>query len=173
MRATGLPSHKGPEHHETGRPGQHHPGGSPTLGRTFDDGPEQEAQPEDREDCTAWVRPIRRRILRARYQKDRRHERRYSDRDVHQEDGAPPEPGQQQAAAIGPMAIPRPMVAPHAPMATALSLGSRKTSLTMESDEGMVSAAPAPMIAREIRSAVVLNPRLQRRSTRPRKRRDR
>ena len=46
--------------------------------------------------------------------------------------------------AIGPMAIPSPMVPAHAPMARARSPGSRKTSLMMASEAGMVSAAPLP-----------------------------
>src|ERR1700733_13254249 len=63
------------------------------------------------------------------------------------------EPHQNRASnkppAMGPMAMPRPMVPPQAPMAFALSLGSRNTSLMMESDEGMVRAAPAPITARK------------------------
>ena len=62
------------------------------------------------------------------------------------------EPHQNRASskppATGPMAIPRPIVPPQAPMARALSFGSRKTSLMIDSDEGMVNAAPVPMTAR-------------------------
>ena len=46
------------------------------------------------------------------------------------------------------MAMPSPMVAAQAPMARARSAGSRNTSLTIDSDEGIVSAAPAPITAR-------------------------
>ena len=63
------------------------------------------------------------------------------------------EPHQNRASsrppAIGPMAMPRPMVPPQAPMARARSFGSRNTSLMIDSDEGIVSAAPAPMTARK------------------------
>ena len=50
---------------------------------------------------------------------------------------------------MGPTAIPSPMVPAHAPMARARSVGSRNESLMMESDDGMVIAAPAPMTARQ------------------------
>ena len=50
--------------------------------------------------------------------------------------------------AIGPMAMPRPMVPPQAPMARARAVGSRKTSLRIDKDEGIVIAAPAPITAR-------------------------
>ena len=51
--------------------------------------------------------------------------------------------------AMGPMAIPSPMMPPQAPMAFARCLGSRKTSLTMDSDDGIVRAAPTPIMARD------------------------
>ena len=51
--------------------------------------------------------------------------------------------------AIGPMAIPSPAVPAQAPMARARSPGSRKTSLMIDSDAGMVRAAPAPIRARQ------------------------
>ena len=50
---------------------------------------------------------------------------------------------------MGPMAIPSPMVPAHAPMARARSAGSRKVSLMMDNEAGMVSAAPAPITARQ------------------------
>ena len=50
--------------------------------------------------------------------------------------------------AMGPMAIPSPIVPAQAPMARARSPGSRKMSLMIASDVGIVSAAPAPMRAR-------------------------
>ncbi len=50
--------------------------------------------------------------------------------------------------AMGPMAIPSPIVPAQTPMARALSPGSRKMSLMIASDVGIVSAAPAPMTAR-------------------------
>ena len=55
---------------------------------------------------------------------------------------------------MGPMAMPSPMVPPQTPMARARSLGSRKMSLMMASDAGIVSAAPAPMRARNAMSSV-------------------
>ena len=62
------------------------------------------------------------------------------------------EPHQNRASsrppAIGPIAMPSPMVAAQAPMARARSAGSRNTSLTIDSDAGIVSAAPAPITAR-------------------------
>ena len=51
--------------------------------------------------------------------------------------------------AMGPIAIPSPMMPPQAPMARARGLGSRKTSLTMDSDDGIVRAAPTPIRALE------------------------
>ncbi len=50
--------------------------------------------------------------------------------------------------AIGPTAMPIPIVPPQAPMARARSEGSRKTSLMIDNEEGIVSAAPAPMTPR-------------------------
>ena len=50
--------------------------------------------------------------------------------------------------AIGPIAMPSPMVPAQAPMARARSVGSRKTSLMIDNDAGIVSAAPIPMTAR-------------------------
>ena len=50
--------------------------------------------------------------------------------------------------AIGPMAIPSPMVPPQVPMALARATGSRKMSLTIERVAGMVRAPPAPMTPR-------------------------
>ena len=47
--------------------------------------------------------------------------------------------------AIGPSAIPTPITPPQAPMARARRAGSRKTSLMIDSDDGIVDAAPAPM----------------------------
>ena len=52
--------------------------------------------------------------------------------------------------AIGPMAIPRPMVPPQVPMARARATGSRKMSLTIDSVAGMVRAPPAPMTPRHV-----------------------
>ena len=49
---------------------------------------------------------------------------------------------------MGPMAMPSPMVPAQTPMARARSLGSRKTSLTIDSDAGIVRAAPNPMTPR-------------------------
>ena len=51
--------------------------------------------------------------------------------------------------AIGPMAMPSPIVPAQVPMARARSVGSRKMSLMIDSDAGMVKAAPAPMTARQ------------------------
>ena len=51
---------------------------------------------------------------------------------------------------MGPRAMPSPMVPPQAPMARASSFGSRKMSLMIDSDDGIVSAAPAPMTARHV-----------------------
>ena len=63
------------------------------------------------------------------------------------------EPHQNRASsrppAIGPMAMPSPMVAAQAPMARARSAGSRNMSLMIDSEAGIVSAAPAPMTARQ------------------------
>ena len=56
--------------------------------------------------------------------------------------------------AMGPMAIPRPIVPAQTPMARARSPGSRKMSLMIASDVGMVRAAPAPMTARNAMSVV-------------------
>ena len=53
---------------------------------------------------------------------------------------------------MGPMAIPSPIVPPQTPMARARSPGSRKMSLMIASDVGIVSAAPAPMKARNAMS---------------------
>ena len=50
--------------------------------------------------------------------------------------------------AIGPIAIPSPMVAAQPAMARARSAGSRNMSLMIDSEAGIVSAAPAPMTAR-------------------------
>ena len=50
--------------------------------------------------------------------------------------------------AIGPMAMPSPMVPPHTPMARALSFGSRNTSLTIDREDGIVNAAPTPITDR-------------------------
>ena len=50
--------------------------------------------------------------------------------------------------AIGPMAIPRPVVPDQIPMARACSEGSRNTSVMIDSVAGMMQAAPTPMIAR-------------------------
>jgi hypothetical protein len=50
--------------------------------------------------------------------------------------------------AIGPSAMPSPMVAAQAPMARARPAGVRKMSLMIDSDEGITSAAPAPITAR-------------------------
>ena len=50
--------------------------------------------------------------------------------------------------AIGPTAMPSPMVPAQPPMARARSAGSRKMSLMIDNDEGIVSAAPPPMTAR-------------------------
>jgi len=49
---------------------------------------------------------------------------------------------------MGPMAMPRPIVPPHTPMARARWAGLRKRSLMMASDDGMVRAAPSPVTAR-------------------------
>ena len=54
--------------------------------------------------------------------------------------------------AIGPMAMPSPIVPAQPPMARARSPGSRRRSLMMDREAGMVSAAPAPMTARASRS---------------------
>ncbi len=50
--------------------------------------------------------------------------------------------------AMGPIAIPSPMVPAQAPIARARSAGTRKTSLMIDKDAGIVSAAPIPMTAR-------------------------
>ncbi len=54
--------------------------------------------------------------------------------------------------AMGPMAMPSPMVPAQVPMARARSWGSRKMSLMIDSDAGMVKAAPTPMIPRHAMS---------------------
>ena len=49
---------------------------------------------------------------------------------------------------IGPRANPTPLVPAQKPMARWRSASSRKTSVMMESVEGIMSAAPMPMLAR-------------------------
>ena len=56
--------------------------------------------------------------------------------------------------AMGPMAIPSPIVPPQTPMARRARRGSRKMSLMIASDVGIVSAAPTPMRARNAMSVV-------------------
>jgi hypothetical protein len=50
---------------------------------------------------------------------------------------------------MGPIAIPSPIMPPQAPVARARCPGSRKTSLRMHSDDGIVRAAPTPIKALE------------------------
>ena len=59
-----------------------------------------------------------------------------------------------QPPAIGPMAIPRPVVPDQMPMARSWSSGSRKTSVMMDRVAGMMQAAPRPIAARAQSSAV-------------------
>jgi len=54
--------------------------------------------------------------------------------------------------AIGPMAMPSPIVPAQAPMARARSEGWRKMSLMIESDDGIVRAAPTPISPRNAMS---------------------
>ena len=68
--------------------------------------------------------------------------------------------------AMGPMAIPSPMVPPQTPMARPRSAGSRKMSLMIASDVGIVDAAPAPVrhrnpmsVVTELDNAAPIDPR--------------
>src|SRR5664280_2338111 len=58
-----------------------------------------------------------------------------------------------QPPAIGPMAIPKPVVPDQMPMARSWSSGSRKTSVMMDRVAGMMQAAPRPIAARAQSSA--------------------
>jgi len=72
------------------------------------------------------------------------HEPDNDDRDVDEENRTPPEVRERKPPAIGPIAMPRPMVPAQAPMARAAPSGRRKTSLMIDNDAGIVSAAPIP-----------------------------
>jgi len=75
-------------------------------------------------------------------------------RQVDQEDRAPAEGGNDDAASTGPAASPIPDAPPHTPSARRRSRGSGKAWAISASEQGINAAAPVPWITRATISAV-------------------
>ena len=105
-------------------------------------------RPTHREHRPTWVGPLGRRVLRVGHEHQGPDEAAITIGTLTRKTEPHQNLASKRPPAIGPMAMPSPIVPAQTPMARARSVGSRKTSLTIDSDEGSSVRRPAPMTAR-------------------------